>query len=568
MRDAISKLVTSAVAAAIAAGELPLESAPDPALERPRDPSHGDWATTIALRSAKAAKMNPRQVAEIVAARIGESDDVDAVEIAGPGFINIRLSAAALQRVLREARELGLDFGRCDSGAGQRVQVEFVSANPVGPMHVGHGRWAALGDSMARVLAHAGWSVEREFYINDAGVQMDVFGKSVAARYMELAGHEVEFDENWYQGAYIREIAEEILAADGPGWADRSADERESHFMETAYAAVLEHLKHVLHEMGVDFDVWFSERTLHDAGPAGTTAIEDAIETLSEAGYIYDRDGALWFRSTDFGDDKDRVLVKADGDYTYFAADIAYHKNKFDRGFGRVINIWGADHHGYVARMKAAVAALGHPGKLDVVIGQLVSLFRGGEAVRMSKRTGEMVTFEDLLDEVGPDAARYFFLRRNTDQALDFDIDLARHQSADNPVYYVQYAHARICSILRKAAGEEVTARHATVASLAAEFVPGDADLSLLTDPAELTLMRKLSEFAEVVEGAARDLAPYRLTRYAEDLAATFHQFYTQCRVMGDVGPLTTARLYAVDATRSALETVLALVGVSAPERM
>jgi arginyl-tRNA synthetase len=568
VKDAISQLVSQALAAAIEAGELPLAEVPDPGIERPRDASHGDWATTVALRSSKDARMNPRRVAEIVAARIGASVDVESVEIAGPGFINVRLSAAALQRVLRDAREQGLDFGRIEAGGGKRVQVEFVSANPVGPMHVGHGRWAALGDSMARVLEHAGWTVEREFYINDAGVQMDIFGKSVAARYMEICGREVAFEDDWYQGAYIREIAEEIYEAEGAGWADKPAAEREAHFKETAYAAVLEHLKHVLHGMGVDFDVWFSERTLHAPGPSGTTAIEDAIATLREAGYIYDHEGAVWFRSTDFGDDKDRVLVKADGAYTYFAADIAYHKNKYDRGFDRVINIWGADHHGYVARMQAAVAALGHEGMLDVVIGQLVNLFRGGEAVRMSKRTGEMVTFEDLLDEVGPDAARYFFLRRSTDQPLDFDIELARQQSADNPVYYVQYAHARICSILRKGAGDDIAARHATIASLAAEFVAGDADLSLLTDPAELTLMRKLSEFAEVVEGAARDLAPFRLTRYAEDLAQTFHQFYTQCHVLTDDAAMTAARLYAVDATRSALECVLSLVGVSAPERM
>ena len=413
MRDAISQLVSDAIAAAIDAGELPLAETPDPGVERPRDASHGDWATTVALRCARQAGMNPRQVAEIVAARLDASGDVDAVEIAGPGFINIRLAPVALMRVLREARELGLGFGRSDAGAGRRVQVEFVSANPVGPMHVGHGRWAALGDSMARVLAHAGWSVEREFYINDAGVQMDIFGKSVAARYLELTGHEVTFEDNWYQGAYIREIAEEILVSEGPEWADKPAAEREAHFTETAYAAVLEHLKHVLHGMGVDFDVWFSERTLHVPGPTGTTAVEDAIAALREAGHIYDLDGAVWFRSTAFGDDKDRVLIKADGEYTYFAADIAYHKNKYDRGFDRVINIWGADHHGYVARMEAAVAALGHPGQLDVVIGQLVNLFRGGEAVRMSKRTGEMVTFEDLLDEVGADAARYFFLRRS-----------------------------------------------------------------------------------------------------------------------------------------------------------
>ncbi len=568
MKDAISELVSTAIRAAIDAGELPLADVPDPALERPRDVANGDWATTVALRSAKQAGMNPRAVAEAVVARMTGHPDIDALEIAGPGFINIRLSAHALQRVLTEARLQGPGFGRVADGAGKRVQVEFVSANPVGPMHVGHGRWAALGDSMARVLAHAGWVVEREFYINDAGVQMDTFAKSVSARYLELCGEAVTFEADWYQGAYITEIAREIFEAEGRCWRDAAPAEREEHFREKAYVAVLEHLKHVLHEMGVDFDVWFSERSLHERAAGGPTAVEHAISSLREAGYIYDLDGAVWFRSTDFGDDKDRVLIKADGEYTYFAADIAYHKNKFDRGFDRVINIWGADHHGYVARMKAACAALGHEGQLDVVIGQLVNLFRNGEAVRMSKRTGEMVTFEELLEEVGADAARYWFLRRNTDQPVDFDIELARTQSADNPVYYVQYAHARICSILRKAAGDEIAARHATIASLAAEFVRGDADLSLLTEDAELALMRKLSEFSEVVEGAARDLAPYRLTRYAEDLAAAFHQFYTVCRVMTDDAELTAARLYAIDALRSALEAVLGLLGVGAPERM
>ncbi|NTW29282.1 MAG: arginine--tRNA ligase [Coriobacteriia bacterium] len=568
VKDAISRLVTAAVAEAIEAGELTLAALPDPALERPREVSHGDWATTVALRSAKEAGANPRKIAEIISARMAGHPDIEAVEIAGPGFINIRLSAAALQRVLREAREQGREFGRVNLGQGRRVQVEFVSANPVGPMHVGHGRWAALGDSMARVLEHAGWEVEREFYVNDAGVQMDIFAKSVAARYLELCGRTVEFAPDWYQGAYIAEIAAGIFADEGDAWADREASERESHFLETAYVAVLAHLKAVLHGMGVDFDVWFSERTLHARTDGGATAVERAIASLREAGYIYESEGAVWFRSTDFEDDKDRVLVKADGAYTYFAADIAYHKNKFDRGFDRVINIWGADHHGYVARMKAAAAALGHPGQLDVVIGQLVNLFRNGEAVRMSKRTGEMVTFEELLGEVGADAARYWFLRRNTDQTVDFDIELARQQSADNPVYYVQYAHARICSILRRAASEEVLARHTTIASVAAEFVPGDADLSLLTGDAELALMRKLSEFSEVVENAARDLSPHRLTRYAEELAALFHQFYTVCRVMTEEPTLTAARLYAVDATRSVLEAVLALLGVSAPERM
>jgi len=568
VRDAISALVAAAIRDAIDAGELPLQEVPDPGLERPRDPSHGDWATTVALRSAKAAGMPPRDIAKVVSARISEHPDIASVELAGPGFINLRLSAPALQRILREAREADLAFGANDSGAGKRVQVEFVSANPVGPMHVGHGRWAALGDSMARVLAHTGWNVEREFYVNDAGVQMDIFAKSVAARYLELCGVEVTFEDNWYQGAYIAEIAREIFTDEGDAWCDADADAREAHFKEKAYAQVLAHLTHVLHEFGVDFDVWFSERTLHTPGADGTPSeVDQGIAALRDAGYIYELDGAVWFRSTDFADDKDRVLIKADGEYTYFAADIAYHWNKFhDRGFDRVINIWGADHHGYVPRMMAAVAALGYPGQLEVVIGQLVNLFRNGEAVRMSKRTGEMVTFEELVDEVGADAARYWFLRRSTDQQVDFDIELARQQSADNPVYYVQYAHARICSILAKAAGE-TDASH-TADELSEAFVATDADLSPLTADAELALMRFLGEFGEVVEIAARDLAPYKLTRYAEDLAAAFHQFYTQCRVMTDEPELRAARLYAVDATRRALRCVLALLGVSAPERM
>jgi len=568
VREAISDLVSAAIREAIEAGELPLSDAPDPALERPRDPSHGDWATTVALRSAKATGMQPRRIAEIVAARMADHPDIAAVEIAGPGFVNLRLSAAALQRVLRDAREADRDFGRNNLGGGRRVQVEFVSANPVGPMHVGHGRWAALGDSMARVLEHAGWSVEREFYINDAGVQMDIFGVSVAARYLELLDHEVDFPEEGYRGAYIAEIAEEVRAAEGDALADLPFEELSVRCRELGYALVLDnHLKRVLHGMGVDFDVWFSERALHARRADGSTEIEAAIARLTERGHLFELDGALWFRSTTFGDDKDRVLRKSDGEYTYFAADIAYHWDKLDvRGFDRVIDIWGADHHGYVPRMKAAVAALGHEGQLDVVIGQLVNLLRGGEPVRMSKRTGEMVTFEELLDDVGPDAARYWFLRRSTDQQVDFDIELARQQSADNPVYYVQYAHARICSILAKAAGD--TAGAASADELAERLIGPDADLSPLTADAELSLMRGLSEFADVVEIAARDLSPHKLTRYAEDLAATFHQFYTQCRVMSDDEALRTARLYAVDATRRALRCVLGLLGVSAPERM
>ena len=567
VRAQIEQLVSDALASAAAAGELSLAVVPDSAVERPRDRSHGDWASSVALRCAKEAGMAPRDVASIVARHLGETDRVASVEIAGPGFINIRLSNAALDDIAREARNADRTYGSSLVGQGTKVQVEFVSANPVGPMHVGHGRWAALGDAMANLLAHTGHEVEREYYINDAGNQMDIFGASVAARYLELCGQSVEFPADGYAGAYIVEIAREIRDDEGDAWVDADPAERELHFRERSYAQVLAHLEHVLHEFGVDFEVWFSERRVHQVAADGSTEITRAIDTLREAGYIYEHEGALWFRSTDFGDDKDRVLVKADGAYTYFAADIAYHKDKFDRGFDRVIDLWGADHHGYIARLKGAVAALGHPGKLDIVIGQLVNLFRGGQAVRMSKRTGEMVTFEELVADVGVDAARYWFLRRSSDQQVDFDIDLATERSADNPVYYVQYAYARICSIIRKAYGADPD-DVAAVDGLAAERIAADTDLTPLTEPAELDLIRKLGELPEVVEGAARDLAPHRLTTYAEDLAATFHHFYAHCRVMDDDAAIASARLYLADATRRVLRTTLGLLGVSAPERM
>jgi arginyl-tRNA synthetase len=571
VRETLNTTIANAVAAAIASGRLRLAEVPVVAVERPRDPSHGDWATNIALVSAKPAGMPPRAVAEIVAeeirALLGET--AESVEIAGPGFINIRLARGVVADVVPQIREQGDAYGRSAS-TGRRVQVEFVSANPVGPMHVGHGRWAALGDSIARLLEHAGDTVQREFYINDAGVQMDIFAASVSARYLELCGRDVTFPEDGYRGAYISDIAREILEGEGQKWADAPAAEREAHFKEQAYAQVLAHLKRVLHGMGVDFDVWFSERTLHDAG-----AIKAGIERLREAGYLFENEGALWFRSTDFGDDKDRVLKKADGSYTYFAADVAYHADKFDRGFDLVIDIWGADHHGYVKRMESAVAALGHPGKLEVIIGQLVNLFRNGEVVRMSKRTGEMVTFEDLLDEVGADAARYFFLRRSTDQPLDFDIGLAKERSSDNPVFYVQYAHARICSILRKASGADTADESVDVTAVAGDITVSPEALALLgAEPemleseAELGLLRKLGEFPEVVEVAARQRAPHKLTTYAEDLASAFHQFYTHCQVVVDDPALRSARLALADAARIVLATALGLLGVTAPQRM
>jgi arginyl-tRNA synthetase len=571
VRETLNALIAEALAVVIADGRLLLAEVPGVSVERPRDPSHGDWATNVALVSAKAAGMAPRAVAEIVAEEIRTrlGDTAEAVEIAGPGFINIRLARGVLAEAVTRVRELSDAFGAGER-TGSRVQIEFVSANPVGPMHVGHGRWAALGDSIARILEHAGDDVQREFYINDAGVQMDIFAASVSARYLELCGRDVDFPEDGYRGAYITEIAREIFGEEGTCWLDATPANREAHFKEQAYAAVLAHLKHVLHGMGVDFDVWFSERSLHEAD-----AIEGGIERLAAAGHVYEHEGAVWFRSTDFGDDKDRVLKKADGSYTYFAADVAYHADKYDRGFDLVIDIWGADHHGYVKRMESAVAALGHPGKLEVIIGQLVNLFRNGEVVRMSKRTGEMVTFEDLLEEVGADAARYFFLRRSTDQPLDFDIGLAKQRSSDNPVYYVQYAHARICSILRRASGADTADESVDIAAVAAGIEADTDALALLgaepgtlSGEAELTLLRKLAEFPEVVALAARQRAPHKLTTYAEDLAAAFHGFYTHCQVVVDDPQLRSARLALADASRIVLARSLGLLGVSAPQRM
>lgn len=567
MREVVERMLAQALQDAVEAGEVSFAEPPAVEVERPRDPGHGDWATNVALKSARAAGMAPRDLAALIAQRIADHPDIASVEVAGPGFINVRLAPAVFQREVERVRRERERYG-AQPPRGERVQVEFVSANPVGPMHVGHGRWAALGDSIARLLEHAGYDVEREFYVNDAGVQMDVFAASVSARYMELCGREVQFPEDGYRGAYITDIAREIFEDEGEAWADRPASEREAHFKERAYTQVLEHLKRVLHAFGVDFDVWFSERTLHAPAPdGGPSEIERAIERLREAGHVYEHEGAVWFRSTSFGDDKDRVLVKADGSYTYFAADVAYHWDKFGvRGFDRVIDLWGADHHGYVKRMEAACAALGFPGQLEVIIGQMVNLFRNGEVVRMSKRTGEMVTFEELLDEVGADAARYFFLRRSTDQSLDFDIGLAKQQTNENPVFYVQYAHARICSILRKAAGEEGAS---DVDALAARLVPADVDLALLSEDAELALLRKIAEFPEVAAGAAEQRAPHRITRYAEDLATAFHQFYTVCRVVDPEAPaLSAARLALCDATRLAIAAALGLLGVGAPVRM
>ena len=446
------------------------------------------------------------------------------------------------------------------------ASILYVSANPTGPMHVGHGRWAALGDSMARVLRHAGFDVSEEFYINDHGTQMDNFGRSVSVRYEQLCGCDVPMPENCYGGAYVIDIAREILDADGEKWLDVPEEERVVAFRERSYVEMLEHNKAVLSGFGTTFDTWFSERTLYVPDEDGKSAVDHALEAMDAKGYVFQKDGATWFKSTAFGDEKDRVLIKENGEFTYFLSDVAYHYNKIQRGFTHLIDIWGADHHGYVKRCQAMLAAWGYEGALEVVLGQLVNLFRDGSAVRMSKRTGEMVTFEELIEEVGVDATRYLMLSRSSDQPIDFDIEVAKKKDNSNPVYYVQYAHARICSVLRKAAGEG--AEDLSADELAAKVIPADVNLSPLTHESEIALMRKMDDFGELVALAARDRAPFRLTHYAQELAGLFHQFYTNCHIIGEEPAVQNARLALADAARTVLALTLSLIGVSAPERM
>ncbi len=573
LREQVEEVVDAALSAAVADGSLPLEEVPAAALERPRDAANGDWASTVALRAAKAAHMKPRDVAEVVVSHLPKNDLIASTEIAGPGFVNIRLTNAALASVIAEARREGMDFGRGEAPANAgRINLEYVSANPTGPMHVGHGRWAALGDSMARVLRHAGFDVSEEFYINDHGTQMDNFGRSVSVRYEQLCGRDVPMPENCYGGAYVIDIAREILDADGEKWLDVPEEERVVAFRERSYVEMLEHNKAVLSGFGTTFDTWFSERTLYIPDEDGKSAVDHALEAMDAKGYVFQKDGATWFKSTAFGDEKDRVLIKENGEFTYFLSDVAYHYNKIQRGFTHLIDIWGADHHGYVKRCQAMLAAWGYEGALEVVLGQLVNLFRDGSAVRMSKRTGEMVTFEELIEEVGVDATRYLMLSRSSDQPIDFDIEVAKKKDATNPVYYVQYAHARICSILRKAACEgDLTAAEAgdiTFNELAERTVGADVDLSPLCEESELALMRKMGDFADMVAQAAADRAPFRLTHYAQDLAALFHQFYTNCHVLADDEATRRARLALCDASRIVLALTLSLLGVSAPEKM
>ena len=569
IRESLESVLYQALKAAVEAGELPLNEIPQPSLERPREEGHGDWACTIAMRLAKAAHMNPRAIAQVIVDHLPANNLIESFEIAGPGFINLTLTNASFQAVVSEARQQGSDFGKSELSEPCKVNLEYVSANPTGPMHVGHGRWAALGDAIARVMRHAGYFVDEEFYINDQGNQMNVFGNSIVVRYQQLLGQDVEMPEACYGGAYIKDIAQAIIDADGDKWLDANEDERLVDFRERGYAMMLDSVKDTLSTFGNSFDTWFSERSLFVADENGETKQQRAFDVMNEKGLLFEAEGATFFRSTDYGDDKDRVLVKANGDLTYFMSDVAYHYDKMQRGYDHLIDIWGADHHGYIQRCKAMMAAWGYPDALEVVLGQLVNLLRDGEPVRMSKRTGEMVTFQELIDEVGVDATRYLMLSKSADQAIDFDIEVAKKQDSSNPVYYVQYAHARICSILRKA-GEArgMNVESAGIEEIVAELGLDDIDLSPLAHESELALMRKMADFSDLVAGAARERAPFRLTHYAQELAGLFHSFYGNCHVLGEEESVEKARLALVDSTRIVLALSLDLLGVSAPERM
>lgn len=554
VKQQIIQVIKIAIEKAKTEGQIQFENMPAFVLEVPREKSHGDFAANIAMLMAKEAKKAPRQLAEIIVANLNSADGwIEKVEIAGPGFINFYLNPAWVYQVLPVVAQMQEKYGQSEVGQGKKVQVEFVSANPTGLLHMGNARGAALGDTLASCMTAAGYAVSREFYINDAGNQIENFGKSLEARYFQQHGQEVPFPEDGYHGEDITDTVKHIIALEGDKYLNMESTLRKENLVRFALKEKLDNIKRVLETFGVNYDIWFSEQSLHDSG-----AVRQVIEELQGKELIYEHEGALWFRSTQFGDDKDEVVVRSNGTPTYFAADIAYHKNKFERGFEWVINIWGADHHGHVDRMKGAVAAVGYdPKQLDVILMQLVRLYKGGEIVRMSKRSGEFVTLEDLIEEVGKDAARYFFVMRGADSHLDFDMDLAKSQSADNPVYYVQYAHARICSILRQL--EEAGVKVPAIDQI---------KVDLLQDATELELLRKIADLPAEIVAAAQNMEPHRMARYAHELASVFHSFYNKCRVMVEDPQLRDARLALVDATRITLRNTLTIMGIASPDRM
>ncbi len=586
MKSHIAELISKSLHQLAADGVLDKDALHAPVIERARDATHGDFATNAAMIHCKAAKMKPRDLADKLVEALPASDNVAAVEIAGPGFINFRLSDAAYHGVVPQILARGHDYGRSELGAGKRVQVEFVSANPTGPLHVGHGRGAAYGAVVADLLAAVGFDVHREYYVNDAGRQMDILGTSVWLRYLELAGEELVFPSNGSKGDYVSDIAASLhrdhgddyrygadevfdgVPADEPAGGDKElhvdglidrakqllGDNRYRFVFELGLNVILDDIREDLSLFGVHYQEWYSERSLMASG-----AVNKVIDRLRASGHMYEKKGAWWFRSTDFGDEKDRVVVRDNGQTTYFASDIAYHLDKLERGFDRVIDVWGADHHGYVPRVRAALQALGaDPAKLDVLLVQFAILYEGGEKKQMSTRSGQFVTLRELRKDVGADAARFFYVMRKCEQHLDFDLDLARSQSSANPVYYVQYAHARVCSVLRQAAEKQ----------LAVDPSPGTENLDRLQESHELDLLKSIARYPEVVEYSAMNEEPHQLTHYLRDLANDLHTYYNAHQFLVDDVALRDARIKLILATREVLRNGLNLIGVSAPEQM
>ena len=544
--DAVKNAAESAISQGVFVNS---ENLPEVSLEIPPKKEFGDFSTNFAMQSAKVFHMPPKKIAEEIKSRI-TADWLEKIEIAGSGFMNFYLKSEVIYSELKNIYAELEKFGQLPSKMNVPIQIEYVSANPTGLLHVGHGRGAAAGSAIVNILRAAGYNVQSEFYINDAGNQMENLTKSVYARYLELLGQEVEFPENGYHGADIIDTAKNIFDHYGKKLLELPEEQRLVRIENLAYADKLAELKKDLANFRVEFDNWFSERILHPE------KINTAIKILRGRGEIYEKDGALWLNSTKYGDDKDRVVVRENGVPTYLAADIAYHKNKFDRGFSQLINLWGADHHGYIARGKAAMSALGYDAdKLKILLLQMVSLYRGGELVKMSKRTGESITLRELMEEVGTDAARYFFLMRSIDSQLDFDLDLAKKQSSENPVYYIQYAHARICSIFKQA--EENNLK-----------LPSVPKFSIMTTAAEMDLINKIFEYPDEIERAAAEFAPQRIARYVYDLAAQFHSFYRDCRILGVEKDLAQARLALIKITAHTIKHALNLLGVSAPTSM
>jgi len=552
MKKIILDLLEESFTYCIKRGLIPTCAPPFLEVEPTKDSRFGDYTTNCAMVIAAQTKIKPIEIAKIITSNIKAQEQFfDSIEIAGPGFINFFVKKEKWYEALEEIERRGNDFGKLSLGKGKSLQVEFVSANPTGPLHIGHARGAVVGDVLANIFAACGYRVSREYYINDAGNQMHNLGNSVYLRYLELMGEEIKFPENGYRGDYIKDLAQEIIKKDGRKWQNNPL--ALTYFTDYASSRILEEIKTDLRDFGVIFDSFFSEKDLYKNGE-----VQKLLDYLESKGFIYREGTTLWFKSTAFGDDKDRVVVRKSGEPTYFAADIAYHKNKFDRGFDKVVDVWGADHHGYIPRLLAAIQALGHNKEdLQIVLVQIVNLLREGKPVAMSTRGGEFVTMKEVVEEVGKDAARYNFLMRRSDSHLDFDLELAKKQSNENPVYYVQYAHARICSIFKNAKqkGYEIP-------------IISEIDPTLLALPEEMAMIKTIVRFPEIIEGAARSLEPHRLTFYLNDLAALFHNYYNKHKVVSQERELTLSRLFLVKCIKTVVANALKLLGVSSPEEM